>query len=91
MFFSFANPASPGKRAQKIFMNAQIERREFQPFLQISEYVIAGFASGEPLEQRRVAAAKLAALRGEPGVESGIPIDLEAVEELTVAQGRQCP
>ena len=47
--------------------------------------------AAEVLQQRRVAAAEPAPLRREPAVESGVAIDLEAVEELALEEGAERP
>ena len=45
----------------------------------------------EVLQQGRMAAAISASLRGEPAVEGGVAIDLQAVEKLAVEQRRHPP
>ena len=47
--------------------------------------------AGEVLQQRRVAAAEPAPLRREPAVESGIAVDLQAVQELALEEGAERP
>ena len=87
MFLALPDAAAPRQCAQQALVDAPVERREFEPLLQISEQFVAGRASGEALQNGGMAAAEPPALGGESAVECRIAVDLQAIEKLAVEQG----
>ena len=86
VLLAFADPAAPGERGQQDLVDAPVERRELQPLLQIAERLVVRSAPDEMLQQRGMAAAEPAPLRGEPAVEGRAAVDLQAVEEVAGEQ-----
>ena len=89
VLLSLPNSAAPSERVQESLVDAQVERRQLEPLLQMFEHLIAGRGRREALQQDGVATAKAAPLSREPGVEARIAIELQAVEKLAAEQRRQ--
>jgi hypothetical protein len=53
MLLSLPKPAAASKRVQKKLVDALVERRKLEPFLQICERFIAGYGFDEVLQRAR--------------------------------------
>ena len=69
MLLGFPNPVVPHERAEKQLVSACVEGSELDPSLEISDALVVGGGRDETFQHGRVAAAKSAPLRGEPGRE----------------------
>jgi hypothetical protein len=88
MLLAFADTAFPGKRSEQRFVRLAVERRELEPPFQVREGLVLGSTLREMLEDRGMAAAEAATLRGEPSAESRVAVDLEALEQLAPVSRR---
>ena len=70
-------------------VHARIERRQREPGFQVTEQVFAIGLRDEMLQQRHVAGAEAAPLRGQPGVERRAAVDLQPFEKLAREQRAQ--
>ena len=70
-------------------MHALIEGCELGQLFEVDEHLIAAGAFRQLFEQGRMAAAKPSPLGGEPTVEAGIAVDLQAVEQFPVKERAQ--
>ena len=82
VLLAFADAALPGKRSKQRFVRLAVERRELEPPFQVREGLVLRSTLREVLEDRGMAAAEAATLRGEPSAESRVAVDLETLEQL---------
>src|SRR5262249_60284028 len=80
------DPAARGERSQQDLVDAQIERRELEPFFYVRNRFVVGNALGEMLQKSGVTAAESSPLSSEPPAEDRAAVDLQALQKLTVEQ-----
>jgi hypothetical protein len=86
MLLALADAPAPGQRREQQLMDAQLERRELQPLLQVAERFVGLRVARKALEQRDVAVAEPAALRRQPAAEERAALDLQAFQEVAREQ-----
>ncbi len=86
MLLAFADPAAPGEGRKQCLVDMQVERRELQPLVQVSERLLVADAAGEMLEQSGVAGPESPPLGGEPAAEDRAAIDFEACQKISIEQ-----
>jgi len=78
----FLEPLLPGKDLEKTHVNPLVERRERRPAIQVAEGLVIGEALDKALQDLRLEASELTALRHEPRVEVWAAIQFQALKEL---------